>query len=416
MAAAFDPSTLFSLQAGQIPPDQAQLQAQAQNQVAGIPAYLTPNQPPPSTPAAATPPPQAAGSTRPNMFMNAGGSTPQGIKSYLPTDQAASGYKQAAAQARLDQDANLDDIQKYINDLKSKGNGVDWSPLAALADSMNPGKSNLLAAAKETAPMSSDERDKMLANLQMSLGKERNQASQESLSAMAQQMNYEKQQQQMAETARHNSAMEAVGYGRNDSLGGRNLTMKDSQSQKAADEFDKNPILQNALTRQNQIGLDTHTITNPTTVMTPAIMDEVANGIANALQGGKSASLEGTKMQQIQSADKDFAKLRQYIADKPYGALSPENQQQLNSVLTRLHNGYGNIIAGQAQNIRKGRAFQYNDAANTVMDNKAAEYGAYGESSQVPSYEQDVLDYAKQHSITPAQAQSVKDSRTKGGQ
>lgn len=403
MAAAFDPSKLFSLQAGQIPPDQAQLQAQAQNQVAGIPAYLTPNQPPPQ--AADTTAPQAPGSSRPNMFMNAGGSTPQGIKAYLPVDNAASGYKKAAAQSRLDQDANLDDIQKYINDLKAKGQGVDWSPLAALADSMSPGKSNLLAAAKETAPMSSDERDKMLANLQMSLGKERNQASQESLSAMAQQMNYEKQQQQMAETARHNSAIEAVGMGRNDVMGGRVKLGQDNQII-ALDKMVINdpqlktyvPRIQGADRILGQLG----DVRAGKMVDTNQFLNDINTEYVNLLTGANNSALGKQERTEYSTAAGKLASVQQQLTAHPESINSPDILKQIETGVKSLKQTYQQNYDARAGQLKV--QLKNNPGASDQQASKIQEMqGGYGVNSGPATPEKITVSNGKEtYSIDPS--------------
>lgn len=112
---------------------------------------------------------------------------------------------------------------------------------------------------------------------------------------------------------------------------------------------------------------------------------------------------------------------------KVWGQLSNSPTPANAGAFLQQYKNYADGLTKDAQNVitdRYGRIInsrksefsddQYNNLQSYYLDRFKAPAAATG-SAPSTSYGQDVLDYAKAHNITPAQAQSVKDQRT-GGQ
>lgn len=281
--------------------------------------------------------------------------------------------QQAQGQAKQDQQKELDGLNDYIKQIQDKPQGINWTPVAAYLDSQIPG-SKLTAAAEATAPMSEDQRDKMLFDLKSKLLAGRATLSKESLASLKSEQQMQQYREHQDELERHNRQMEGAQLANGQA--GRVQVMQDTQTQHAADIFDRDPVIKTLTERKNQIGIDYHTL-QAGGVITPQMSDEISKGIAVAFNGGKSSGLEETKKQEINTAMKDWAKIQQYVTGKHFDALTPENKQMLTSVLDRLNGAYGNVLASRGEQIRKGRKFTYNQAGNEVMDSKVNEYRSY---------------------------------------
>jgi hypothetical protein len=412
MAANMDPSTLlFMQQAAQVPPDQAQLMAQAQQPDAqGLNAYLrAPQQAQQPSPAVAAAPHMFQDAIRPTKKE---GTAKSALDSYLKPQADASdpyGYKAAQAAAMGQGQAGQKQIQDSIDSIRNMPNGFNWSPVMAAIAGTNKGMDAGVGAAEHSAPMSADDKAKLLANLQLSLGKEQIEGSKQTLSGIQGQMNFDRAMKQQALLAQHYGNEDQANAQKASQMGGRVQAMQDAQAQKAAADFDKDPLIQKAVAQQNQIGIDRHTINSPGTIITPQILDELSTGVATALSGGKSASLGATQMQRISSLQADIAHARQYAEGKPIEALSPENRAQLTSIFDRLGEAYGNVAAGRATQLRQGRNFRYNDLGNQVMDDKVKLYQGMG-TPAAPTFSPDVLAYATKYNVSPAAAQAMKDN------
>lgn len=282
-------------------------------------------------------------------------------------------YQKRANQAIAEQQQGLSELNKYIKGLEDKPNEINWAPLAAFIDSMVP-NSKLTPVAQALAPMSQDQKEKLLFDLKNKLQLGRQALSKEQLDALASQIKMQQDDYRNNTMYQHYMNMAANANRRTDTSIGRLETQKDSQAQTAGNLFDNDPaVIKPTLARLNQIDLDMHTL-KTAKVITPELMNEMGKGMATAIAGGKSSGLEETKMQTLQSAQKDFARLQQYIAGKPYQALTEEQKVYLDDVFSRLREGYGQMIAARAEQLRKGRTFKSNPHANAVMDQKVKEY------------------------------------------
>lgn len=150
---------------------------------------------------------------------------------------------------------------------------------------------------------------------------------------------------------------------------------KDRIAASAGDHFDKDPILTKINKQKQQVDLDRHTLETAQT-LTPQIVNEIQQGIANAISGGGSAGLGKTEQTEIQTASQKLAELRQKMTSDPTAINNPELVQYFHGVLSRLGDAYDRNGYSRAQQIFKGRAQGYrsNPAAISVMQDKMDSY------------------------------------------
>lgn len=166
-------------------------------------------------------------------------------------------------------------------------------------------------------------------------------------------------------------AMAISGQARADGV----LNQKDKIAASAADHFDKDPILTKITKQRQQVDLDKHTLeTAP--VLTPQIINEIQQGIANAISGGGSAGLGKTEQTEMHTAQQKIADIQQRFTGDPTPVNDPALVQYFHGVLDRLGQAYDRNGYTRAQQILNGRAGGYksNPAAIQVMKDKTESY------------------------------------------
>jgi len=150
---------------------------------------------------------------------------------------------------------------------------------------------------------------------------------------------------------------------------------RDKIAASAADHFDKDNILTKINKQKQQVDLDKHTLeTAP--VLTPQIINEIQQGIANAISGGGSAGLGKTEQTEMQTASQKVAEIKQRFTSDPTPINNPELVDYFHGVLERLGDAYDKNGYARAQQIFKGRSVGYksNPAAIQVMQEKVDSY------------------------------------------
>jgi hypothetical protein len=162
----------------------------------------------------------------------------------------------------------------------------------------------------------------------------------------------------------------------------RNFGMKqDNQAKGAAEDLDKNPLLQASQRQINQIGIDKHTLQS-TDVITPQMVHEIGAGIAAALNQGKQVGLGQMEMQDMATSQTKIAQLEQMLTNAPKNGASPEIRQQMIDTLNRLEDSYRKVQAQTAKQIAVGRNYAHNPAAQAALQDKINSYSkAPGDSS-----------------------------------
>lgn len=229
--------------------------------------------------------------------------------------------------------------------------------------------------------------------------------------------------QQNADTAEQKaSSSGSLSNYRQQSLGLR----AGDQASRAGEAFDKDPILLQTDKQRNQIALDLHTL-NTAKIVNPQILNEVSTGMANAISGGRSASLGAVHMQEINNLDKKWTDFLQFINSKPEALNQPETIQFVKDTLARLDDSYANIAETRALSKANAKTYQSNPEAQAAVAAKVQQYrrssapalpgvSMMGDevSGGAPGMTKDVIDYATSHNITPQQALQIKLNRTGG--
>lgn len=151
---------------------------------------------------------------------------------------------------------------------------------------------------------------------------------------------------------------------------------KDRIATSAADHFDKDPILIKIDKQRQQIALDKHTLEASGGHLPVQLLNEIQQGLANAISGGGSAGLGKTEQIEINNSSTKLTGLLQKLSPGVKYVDDPELAQYLGAQLDRLGNGYDNNAFQRAQQIFKGRAQGYksNPAAVQVMQDKVEGY------------------------------------------
>ncbi len=358
------PSWLMLMnQSGQVPPDQAQASqvpaSLQQAQASQVPASL---QADPGTPSPAAP------SAAPLSQTPVPG---QGLKSYLggTNPSLMQQYMNKSQEGVLQQQGGLDQLQAYINQIAGTPTKIDFSPLAAYVDSNMPG-SHLYQAAIANRGMTDDDKDKLLFQLQNQLQSGKQAVTKDQLDALGE---MSRSQYQNA-TLQHLANMDKTNAIKAQSYGGRVQVRMDNQSKTAGDIFDKDPLLVELRRRSNQIGVDSYTLQQAAqagAAIPPQIMDELTTGVATAIQGSKSVGLGSAEKQELESMQKDAAKVVGY-GGTPVNALTPDQRQFLQDTLDRIDRSYAMVAARRGTALANGRHYQFNPQANATVAAKNA--------------------------------------------
>jgi hypothetical protein len=197
----------------------------------------------------------------------------------------------------------------------------------------------------------------------------------------------------------------------------RNRTASNREDTSANNLFDKNTKdysdrLENVgrfnkLVNEIRSGrlVDTHTISRTLT-------SDLSTLVNNTKSGGALSDRDEYALHTFQDLESKFA---QY-AGKPISAIPKEYLDQLETEANALKNAILNSYQRKSKELQEGTSIQgkkdvYANRTKSFMD----QYNKLPGNQSSGNYDQDVLDYAKEHSITPDEAQNVKNQRTQGG-
>jgi hypothetical protein len=370
---AVPPWAFLMNQANQVPPDQAQM-SPSQGQV---PPYLTPN-------------PGANGAVAnlgPKPTNNPATDDPAGQVPVVPPKRlndyielpnhehekaATEPFSRNSVLDLAHQSGGLDAIDQYIKDFQAQPQGINWTPLAAYIDSKNP-NSHMVEAAKALAPLSPDEKNKILLDLQMKAQGARNQMSQEQLNSLRLQQQMQHQQSHDDMQDRHNRMMETAALGRTESMNGRVEVMKDNQTAAAVDKLTKDSLLQQH--SQRLLGADRilgqlDAVKAGKIVDTEQLLNDVNLEYVNLLKGANSA-LGHLERTEYTTALGKLASIQQTISGHPESVRSPEIIQQLRTAVEDLKGNYQRAYAARAEDLK--RTYKYNPEATRQMSEKATQ-------------------------------------------
>lgn len=176
---------------------------------------------------------------------------------------------------------------------------------------------------------------------------------------------------QMAAQTKADS-MAPIGQARMESVNNQ----KDKISQSAGDLIDKNPIMIKINKQRQQIDIDKHTLQSSGGQIPVGMINEIQQGIANAISGGGSAGLGKTEQIEINNANTRLTKVLQGLSPGVQYVNDPELVNYLSAQLDRLGQAYDNNAYSTAQRIREGRlqGFKSNPAAAQVLQDKVESF------------------------------------------
>lgn len=287
------------------------------------------------------------------------GSTPNYPNDYL---------KQMLQAHQNNQDVNrqgIQDQEEYLKKFLGQESRPDISPILSLVDAQTG--SNFTKAYER--PMSKDERAKTAAALQNAINERKAAMGREDVDVL-------KSMLAMKSQGEKNSALDAYRLAsldlRRSGLGIR----EDEAAGRVADKIDKDPIVQNATKRKEQIRIDSHTLEKEP-VINKAVAAELARGMANALSGAGAAGWHEVEMQIPKSAEGDLKAMINYWKGSVGNYITPDQREYLITNLRRLEEAFAQMRARRALEIRQGRHYR-NPYLQKTLDDKV-------ESLQVPN-------------------------------
>lgn len=136
------------------------------------------------------------------MAVKQAGETPPPMPDNIPEPMKGplmERYLKLSDQAMREEKAGLGQLEKYIQDYQAQPQELDYTPLAAWADSLTRKPGNSLEAAKAMRPESRSERQAKLMQLQNSLQQRRGESTQRELTGLNTQMQAQAKAEQRAQ-------------------------------------------------------------------------------------------------------------------------------------------------------------------------------------------------------------------------
>lgn len=188
---------------------------------------------------------------------------------------------------------------------------------------------------------------------------------------------------------------------------------QDTQTSKAADLFDKDPLLQQTTRQRQQMAQDYHTLTTAKTI-TPQMLNELSMGIANAISGGRSAAVSSQNKVEFDSVELMLKRKQQELSNNPQDIDSPQVKAYFGDLIKRLDDAYAKNAVARAQQIKEGRTYSHNPDAARVMETKTQ---GYLNAKPIQDAVDPTIDkYAKQYGLPYDQAEQILNKRGYRGQ
>jgi hypothetical protein len=279
-------------------------------------------------------------------------------------------------------------LEQYIKEYQERPSGIDYSAPAALLASFQPQYKGVAELAQSQRPETQDQRARTVLDLQQKLQAQKDRLSQGEFNQLKALMGLDISKQK-ADAMTERSKFFGAG-----------LDIRGAQfSQRIADVFDKDQMLKQINSQRQQMELDRHTV-ETAEVLTPQLFNEVQKGIANAIAGGKSASVSDTEAMKIKTIATEFAAIQQRLKNKPQDISSPEIKKYLTGVISRLADAYDANAFKRAEQLKKGRAagLAKTPEAMSVMEEKVESYRVKPKES---SEDQEAIEWAKQNRGNP---------------
>lgn len=184
---------------------------------------------------------------------------------------------------------------------------------------------------------------------------------------------------------------------------------RDNQTASAAGKVNNNSVLNTMDNQIRQNGRALDLLSRPQTrqEFNDSLL-EFQKAVSGGGGGGALGNLERTE---YSSAAADMGNIVQHLTGNPQEDVPPKMQARLLGVMTKFN------ASMQRERDKKAGDLKVNFASNPSA-NEAQDNAITNRTTAAPQAapDQDVLDYAKAHGITPEAAQALKQARTKGAQ
>ncbi len=277
-----------------------------------------------------------------------------------PEEQALKKEYEAASKAAIaEQQKGVSDNEAYLRSIEQKGPATNWTPLTSLVNSWTGSKLDQGYQSENPEAF----QQKMFA-LKNQLQGQKKGVTDENLAMLKNKLS----QMDMLKLIRAQQGNSRLDQ-RSESLG----LMKDRMAADAVKAIDNHPIIQGAAKQLNQLQIDRHTI-EQSPLITPQILHEISNGIANALGGGRSVGLGMAEMQDLSTSQTYFAALEQKLTNSPVEGASPAVKKQVIDTLNRLEEAYGKNLEKMSAKLIQGRTYDNNSQARRALETTAGKY------------------------------------------
>jgi hypothetical protein len=277
-------------------------------------------------------------------------------------------------EAQIQHLSEIDKLKAGLAKYAGESRGIDFSPLAAFADSLSP-NSHLREVAMAMAPESAAQKTKNMQEMQAKIAQMQGEIPGQELEALKNklaQMGYMDERQNKLEIAKIMAEAKLAGSSAGQ---GRAGTAQDRLALQATTSIHNDEIIKQTQKQIAQMAIDRHTIETAKEI-TPQMLDEIQKGIANAISGGRSASVSDTEHMRMTNLETEYAKFMQKVKSKQIDVNAPEMKQYLRDVIERLDEGYKINAYARAQQKEKGSssAFMHTPHAVKAMHEAVESY------------------------------------------
>lgn len=144
--------------------------------------------------------------------------------------------------------------------------------------------------------------------------------------------------------------------------------------------------------------------------MVATLVSEVAK-----ISGGGAPTLEGMKALTPDTLNSKLARAKEFLMNKPSAASAGQFIKQYEDYVDKLTDDAKKVIKDKYGRIIESRKNALGDEGyQSLKDTYLNRFESPEGANASPKFDQDVIDYASKHGITPEQAQQIKMQRTQG--
>jgi hypothetical protein len=204
----------------------------------------------------------------------------------------------------------------------------------------------------------------------------------------------------------------------------RNRTAANREDTSAQTTFDKNEgMFKQRILGANRLNDLVDRIKGGQLIGSKNVSRELTNEIDMLVRGQQNGGAYGDREEvAIRTLQGSLANLAQWALGHPENTIPEDFIPQIEKEAAILKHSYLKAYRDTADELQKGTSIQskkdvYNNRSHALLGQQGVDYNSLESNKPQQTsgnYPQDVLDYAKDHNITPDQAQNVKNQRTQG--